>query len=860
MHPFGLTDAEFAVIQDKLAEKKTLAQGRSEVLFGVLDEALNRDERAALEFLFAFIPLVDLADYSGDLFLKHVRDSLSALKEAPWGHKITGQLYLHYVLPYRISNETIEDYRQYFWNELFHRVKHLSMADAILEVNHWCHEKATYIASDPRTASPLALIRTARGRCGEESALLVAALRSLGIPARQVYTPRWAHTDSNHAWVEAWADGTWYFLGACEPEPRLNMGWFEGPARRAMLLHTRVPGTIYAGPEEIVQAKDDYTELNLLTNYAPGQSLTVQVKDLAGRAVEGADVELQVFNYGGFSSLVRLQTDEQGEIKITTGRGDLLIHAVKDQLWGSALAQGDGPRLVEVVLGAERKEFQEFTMHAPPERPQDGIQVSAEERAENDRRLKAEDEIRAAYEGTFVSQAESELLAARLGVEPQKVWAVLENARGNSHAIFAYLEQAVPEYGPLALELAHILAAKDLTDTTGEILLDHLTGALPFEKLYPREEFFKYVLQPRVSHEILRGYRQFFQEQFSQKEQETFRTEPLKLKEWIEANIKTAENGAVRGWPSPQGIFELGVGNQLAKEILFVAMARSFGAAARLSPVDGKVQYLVGDKWVQVDSEHKTAAGRGAVRIQKPGEYSGKISYFQNFSLARLEEGVFRTLRFRGLDEEAFDEENFSYRLELEAGDYRLTSGNRLASGNVLVALKDFTVLPGEDLDIKLVFNQDEAEQSETLGRLPAGITLQLFTGGELALDVLKGDGPVVAAWIDPDREPTKHLIRDLEERKDQFEALSVPIILCLGEDKITDSFDPANYRGLPALRLVRDADYRFLAQVQESLQVDLPADFPMVLAADGQGTVRYVSAGYQIGTGSHILDCLQKG
>ena len=56
VHPFGLTDAEFAVIQDKLAEKKTLAQGRSEVLFGVLDEALNRDERAALEFLFAFIP------------------------------------------------------------------------------------------------------------------------------------------------------------------------------------------------------------------------------------------------------------------------------------------------------------------------------------------------------------------------------------------------------------------------------------------------------------------------------------------------------------------------------------------------------------------------------------------------------------------------------------------------------------------------------------------------------------------------------------------------------------------------------------------------------------------------------------
>ncbi|HBG01651.1 MAG TPA: hypothetical protein DDW87_08775, partial [Firmicutes bacterium] len=75
---------------------------------------------------------------------------------------------------------------------------------------------------------------------------------------------RWAHTDSNHAWVEAWADGEWFFLGACEPEPRLNMGWFEGPAKRAMFLHTRVPGTIYGGPEEVVQLKGDFTELNLL--------------------------------------------------------------------------------------------------------------------------------------------------------------------------------------------------------------------------------------------------------------------------------------------------------------------------------------------------------------------------------------------------------------------------------------------------------------------------------------------------------------------------------------------------------------------------------------------------------------------
>ena len=269
MNPFGLSDVSLKEIERNFQLKKDLAKKRSTQMFDVFADLTDLEEITALKFLYAYMPLTDLADYTGELFLSHVRHALKAREMTPWGKKVSGSHFLHFVLPYRITNETIEDYRPYFMEELFDRVKGLSMADAILEINHWTHEKATYIASDPRTASPLTLVRNAKGRCGEESALLVTALRSLCIPARQCYTPRWAHTDSNHAWVEAWADGEWYFLGACEPEPRLNMGWFSGPARRAMLVHTRIPGNIYDGPELQVQARDDHTELNLLSNYAP---------------------------------------------------------------------------------------------------------------------------------------------------------------------------------------------------------------------------------------------------------------------------------------------------------------------------------------------------------------------------------------------------------------------------------------------------------------------------------------------------------------------------------------------------------------------------------------------------------------
>ena len=53
-------------------------------------------------------------------------------------------LFRHFVLPMRVNNEPLDSSRAIFLNELKPRVKGLSMRDAILEVNHWCHEKVTY--------------------------------------------------------------------------------------------------------------------------------------------------------------------------------------------------------------------------------------------------------------------------------------------------------------------------------------------------------------------------------------------------------------------------------------------------------------------------------------------------------------------------------------------------------------------------------------------------------------------------------------------------------------------------------------------------------------------------------------------
>lgn len=868
MNPFGLSDVSLKEIERNFQLKKDLAKKRSTQMFDVFADLTDLEEITALKFLYAYMPLTDLADYTGELFLSHVRHALKAREMTPWGKKVSGSHFLHFVLPYRITNETIEDYRPYFMEELFDRVKGLSMADAILEINHWTHEKATYIASDPRTASPLTLVRNAKGRCGEESALLVTALRSLCIPARQCYTPRWAHTDSNHAWVEAWADGEWYFLGACEPEPRLNMGWFSGPARRAMLVHTRIPGNIYDGPELQVQVRDDHTELNLLSNYAPTRDLTVVVRDEQGDVVEGAYVDFQVFNFGMFSTIVQRISDAQGEAKITTGHGDLMIFAFNQDGWGYKYVPADSGPMVEVRLSKEQpEEAFELTMTPPPELPDKEVQVTEEEREANNARLKYEDEVRTAYEDTFVSEAEARELARELGLDEDGTVDVLIKARGNSHRIAQFLRDASPKYGEWALRILQVVSAKDLGDTTAEVLSDHLEHSMPERGSFSDDDFAAYVLCPRVSLEVMRPYRAFFRSEFSAEQQAEFKANPAKLVAWIKENITEVAEGLFRGFPTPRGIYELGLADTHAQEILFVALARSFGIPARLDPMDRKPQYLTEEGWVDakigsgaIDSQpgEEAKAQAAMVRFRRRSAEAGKLEYYRNFTVSRLEGNVFHTLRFPDLDEASFDEEDFSDTLQVRPGYYWLTTGNRLADGSVLVRVQPFHVRSNETTTVELVLRTDEKEQA-VLGTMTEAV-FQGFDDQEVSVDTQAWENGMLLAWIEPDREPTKHLIRELGELKTDYEKKALSVVLALGEDKLTDSFDPNSYTNLPQGALFcLDKDYAALQNVEKALGHEFPRSYPIVLAVNAQGEVVYSSTGYQIGTGVQVLEHLRK-
>ena len=868
-----ITDASYRqrVEQDFNQKKERLPQGD---LFAIFDTDLTPYEREALEFLYAYMPLADIADYPGEFHLMNVRASRKAADEMPWGKVVPEDLFRHFVLPARVNNEHLDSARVVFYEELKNRVKALSLYDAILEVNHWCHEKAIYTPSDARTSSPLATVRTAYGRCGEESTLLVAALRSVGIPARQVYTPRWAHTDDNHAWVEAWADGKWYFLGACEPEPVLNLGWFNAPASRGMLMHTKVFGR-YEGAEEVMSVTPNYTEINVIGNYAPTAKATVTVTDGQGNPVSDACVEFKLYNYAEFYTVARKQTDAEGKTFLTAGKGDMLVWASKDGQFGYAkLSFGkDHALTVKMDKTAGDGHTVDFELVPPPESAE-LPEVTPEQRAANDRRMLHEDSIRNAYVATFMTDETARYFARQYKLDEDAVARILVASRGNHRVIADFMARLRSEKSKRGgLDLLQRISAKDLRDVTLEVLMDHMQSRMCKNADY----FRRYVRNPRVSNEMLTPYKCFFKNAVSKEEAETYKAEPMKLVAWVVRNIRIDNDCNLGGAPiSPEGVWKARVADAHSRDIFFVSMARSMAIPARINGVTGKVQLIGDDGAVDVDLNHNPEEPvlkeeiiplKGKlVASYKPVHSLDNPKYYSHFTLSKqTPQGSLQLLSYDEGDADMGGGTTWSNLLKegasLEAGDYVLVTGTRLASGAVLSETTFFSILPGKTTEIELVMRESK-DEVQVIGNFNSESLFTPLSGdGSAARQSLLqacGRGYFVIGILGVNQEPTNHALRDIASFKADLEKWGRKMVLLFPDEAKAGRFTPESFPDLPSTIIYGIDTDGIAAQIAESMKLKHKESLPIFIIADTFNRVVFVSQGYTIGLGEQLMKTIK--
>ena len=755
--------------------------------------------RLCLQYLYGHMAAQDVLSAPVEVLATYAQATLQACRQIDYLQDIPAEIFFPYVLYHRVNSECLDDSRSFLLMQLLPYVQGKTMAEAALAVNYWCYAHATYTPADDRTLGPLGVLRRTLGRCGEESVLAVAALRSVGIPARQCYCPRWSHCDDNHAWVEVWIDGTWHYLGACEPEPVLDRGWFTAAASRAMLVDTKR----WAGDGL-------YEIVNCTSRYTHTRTLTVQVTD-NGLPISGARVRFQIVNYSQLYTLWDVLTDENGLVCFETGLGDLFIYAQYGQR--VALEKVDLRQKNTVTVALQNAFPMQLTADlVPPADSSGAVPYSDDPRHRN-----------------LLRRCEAHLAARRATFAEKEGY--LREAALNSPQLQAFLGD--PRF-PISHkeELLDTLRPKDFVDITCETLLDALETANVARDQYPPDIFQPYVLAPRIADEMLlpqrQGIRSLFPLGFA---------DPNQILQWMHAHMQLLPDDGIRNfYPCALDCLRCRQVPAFAFDMVFVALCRAFCFPARLDCHTGQAQWLdTQGLWCCIHPIQTPVKLTLQIPVGK------QLHESEHITLGLWDGSDFVTQAYPGLILEG------SHRFCLQPGLYRITVTTRQIDGTASVALWHLQL----ETDLALTITPPEDQTAQRLKQ----VSLALPEGPLQALLRQEPERDLLLIFADPGSEPTEHLLQEMLDCQTAYRALrSRILILVETEEALQHPTVQLVKASIKNVRFVCLQDPEALAALHLQMQVgDLR--LPFVLCIDRQGHGVYADANYRIRLGQSLLE-----
>ena len=797
----------------RIMEFKDFSDSIKEVI-----ETLDENTALSLKYLYATMPISDIGNYPVRVYEDYARCSTKLYEENEEVRKLSEEMFLNYILYHRANEEEIAPCRTLFNKLLGTFLEGKEGLVKALEVNYWCAKEASYRASDDRTASALSVYQKGHGRCGEESVFAVNAYRSVGIPARQVYAPKWSHCDDNHAWVEIYVEDKWQYLGACEPEPILNKGWFTHAAARGMMIHSRWFDEVLPEKEELVEKEGMVSLFNQLGRYGDTVTIKIKAEDEAGEPLVGIKIYCEVLNYGNFSPIAILETNENAEATLRTGKGSLYLSFVHENTPVVKLIDtSKNEREFTINKGRDRavlNQYVDIDFMAPSDEGAKVSLVSKEEQELNKERLISFGHIRE----NKIDQYENPEIAKFLAEENKgKKWKI---------------------------RLLNILSKKDREDVSEEVLRDAYYFGMVYKKEWDKELFLSYVLNPRIADEVLSPFREEILDLLTKEEKEQFKRNPAAILSYIKQNITprpSEERASVL--TKPASAMRLKVASKESGGILFVAIARTLGIPARLHPTTKVPQYFKTGRFHTVEERNQQIGSLFLEGLSR-GDWKDTI----NYGLAKMEEENFVVLH----------PENGNHKKEsisLLTGTYRLITTNRLPNGNQAAKVIYFEILENQETKIKLDL------RSVDLDEMLTKIELEDFTihkEKEITYKEIAGDKAHIIMWLDPGKEPTEHILNELMELSSAYNQVADQVSFVLFDKTQLDNKTLTKAREqLPKIQIYFSSSLELVEKLGRRMYVDFEKR-PFILVSDAKGRGVFGASGYQVGMGNLLLNILK--
>jgi hypothetical protein len=283
-----------------------------------------------------------------------------------------------------------------------------------------------------------------------------------------------------------------------------------------------------------------------------------------------------------------------------------------------------------------------------------------------------------------------------------------------------------------------------------------------------------------------------------------------------------------------------------------VAICRSLGIPARLEPGRNEPQYFINGNWndVYFSDQIKPDLKKGYLKLEST-DTKPVPEYYIQFTLARFEGGRYNTLEY-DYNRKITD---FKEELALPPGKYMLVTGNRLNDSRILSNISFFDLSENEHKKVEVKIRKDFVEK-KILGSIDLKKISSLYHLDNSSQACAKNSG-VVIIWIDPEKEPTKHIFNDLPYLKSELDALGTRFLF-LSDTQNVSRFNKEHIKGLPANSSFGADSNMSLLKNSMNLNLSTDRDLPVVLVSDQNGNIVFTSIGYRIGIGEQILKYLK--
>lgn len=151
----------------------------------------------------------DIHEIDSAYLCENIDLAFEVWQKQPWGKNISFHDFCEYILPYRIGNEKLTNWRKEYLELYGSFVDSLSNEDPVSAAKVF-REKIIKTMNAPRftltrpNGYPLLDAETAKnltGNCGDISQFILLAFRSAGIPCTMDYMPMRGDTNYSHTWI-----------------------------------------------------------------------------------------------------------------------------------------------------------------------------------------------------------------------------------------------------------------------------------------------------------------------------------------------------------------------------------------------------------------------------------------------------------------------------------------------------------------------------------------------------------------------------------------------------------------------------------------------------------------------------------